>query len=91
MPASPINCWLKGQSVICTAYEGMEKVFPKEKIVLTGNPVRSAITDMKNGGDDLRAEAFKYFGLRPDNRKTILIVGGSLGAGTLNAKCGSRT
>jgi len=73
----------KNAGVICTAYEGMEKVFPKEKIVLTGNPVRAAIADMKHGGADLRAEGFKYFGLNPD-KKTILIIGGSLGARTLN-------
>jgi UDP-N-acetylglucosamine--N-acetylmuramyl-(pentapeptide) pyrophosphoryl-undecaprenol N-acetylglucosamine transferase len=73
----------KSASVICTAYQGMEKVFPKEKIVLTGNPVRASIVDMKNGGSELTEEAFKYFGLNP-LRKTVLIVGGSLGAGTLN-------
>lgn len=68
-----------GAKVICTAYEGMEKVFPKEKIILTGNPVRSEIVEMKVD----RTEAQKYFGLQPD-KKTILIVGGSLGARTLN-------
>ena len=55
----------KSASVICTAYQGMEKVFPKEKIVLTGNPVRASIVDMKNGGSELTEEAFKYFGLNP--------------------------
>ena len=63
--------------------EGMDKAFPKEKIVLTGNPVRSAIAEMKNGGSDLKTEGYKYFGLEPQ-RKTILIIGGSLGARTLN-------
>ena len=62
---------------ICVAYDGMEKFFPREKIVVTGNPVRSEIAS----GD--RAEALKYFGLDP-NRKTLLVVGGSLGARTLN-------
>ena len=73
----------KSASVICTAYAGMEKVFPKEKIVITGNPVRAGIAEMKNGGSELRPEAFKYFGLNPQ-RKTVLIIGGSLGARTLN-------
>lgn len=67
-----------GAKVICTAYEGMEKVFPKEKIVLTGNPVRSDILGNVN-----RSEAMEYFGL-DENKKTILIIGGSLGARTLN-------
>jgi UDP-N-acetylglucosamine--N-acetylmuramyl-(pentapeptide) pyrophosphoryl-undecaprenol N-acetylglucosamine transferase len=64
---------------ICVAYDGMEQFFPKEKIVLTGNPVRQdlVITDEK------RKEAYSHFGLDP-NKKTILIVGGSLGARTLN-------
>lgn len=62
---------------ICVAYEGMEKFFPKEKIVLTGNPVRTEIA----GGD--RAEALRFFGLNPD-KQTLLVIGGSLGARTLN-------
>ncbi len=62
---------------ICIAYEGMEKFFPAEKLVLTGNPVRASIAH----GD--RAEAMTFFGLDP-NRKTLLVVGGSLGARTLN-------
>lgn len=65
--------------VICTAYEGMEKVFPKEKIVLTGNPVRAEIVQMQV---DL-GEAQRYFGLDP-YKQTILIVGGSLGARKIN-------
>jgi len=73
----------KNAKVICTAYEGMDKVFPKKKIVLTGNPVRLAIVEMQKTGNDLRSEAYKYFGLDPQ-RKTILIIGGSLGARTLN-------
>jgi UDP-N-acetylglucosamine--N-acetylmuramyl-(pentapeptide) pyrophosphoryl-undecaprenol N-acetylglucosamine transferase len=64
--------------VICTAYEGMDKIFPKEKIVLTGNPVRIEILNKV-----YRSEAMKYFGLDED-KKTILIMGGSLGARTLN-------
>ena len=64
---------------VCVAYEGMDTIFPKEKIVLTGNPVRAEILN-KNVN---RAEAYKYFGLN-ENKKTILIIGGSLGARTIN-------
>ena len=69
----------KNAKVICTAYEGMEKAFPKEKIVMTGNPVRAEIAYMNSS----KEEAIKYFGLNA-NKKTILIIGGSLGARTLN-------
>lgn len=64
---------------ICVAYEGMERFFPKEKIVLTGNPVRQSLLDTTIS----REEAIRTFGL-DTNKKTILIVGGSLGAKTLN-------
>ena len=64
---------------ICVAYEGMERFFPADKIILTGNPVRQALLDTKNS----KEEAIKTFGLDP-SKKTILIVGGSLGAGTVN-------
>ena len=64
---------------ICVAYEGMERFFPKEKIMLTGNPVRQALLDSKV----TREEALRSFGLDPA-RKTILLVGGSLGARTIN-------
>jgi len=57
----------------------MDKVFPKDKIVLTGNPVRANIIESKISKED----ALKHFGLNSD-RKTILIIGGSLGARTLN-------
>ena len=73
----------KNARVICTAYEGMEKVFPKDKIVLTGNPVRAEIVSMAKGDSKLKAQAYEYFGLSP-RRKTVLIIGGSLGARTLN-------
>lgn len=64
---------------ICVAYEGMESVFPKEKIVLTGNPIRAEIIH-----DDInRKDAYSYFDL-DENKKTILIIGGSLGARTIN-------
>ncbi|WP_324679573.1 undecaprenyldiphospho-muramoylpentapeptide beta-N-acetylglucosaminyltransferase [Hymenobacter sp. GOD-10R] len=62
---------------ICVAYEGMEKFFPATKLVLTGNPVRTEIA----GGS--RIEALQFFGLSPE-KKTLLVVGGSLGARTLN-------
>ena len=64
---------------ICVAYEGMERFFPAEKIILTGNPVRESVLETK----ETREEAIKAFGLDP-NRKTILFVGGSLGARTIN-------
>lgn len=64
---------------ICVAYDGMERFFPKEKIVLTGNPVRQSILDITIS----REEAIQTFQLNPE-KKTILIVGGSLGAKTLN-------
>lgn len=69
----------KKASKICVAYEGMEKFFPKEKILLTGNPVRQDIKDVKQH----RAEAQQFFKLDP-NKKTILVIGGSLGARTIN-------
>lgn len=66
-------------SVICVAYEGMEKFFPKEKIVLTGNPVRQDLAS----SEEKREEGYTYFQLDP-KKKTILILGGSLGARTIN-------
>ena len=67
----------KRVSKICVAYEGMEKFFPSQKLVVTGNPVRAEISQ----GD--RAEALRFFGLDP-TQKTLLVIGGSLGARTLN-------
>lgn len=64
---------------ICVAYDNMERFFPAEKIIMTGNPVRQALLDTKM----TKEEAIKSFGLDP-SKKTILIVGGSLGAGTVN-------
>ncbi len=64
---------------ICVAYEGMERFFPKGKLILTGNPVRQNIVVRP----DLLTEALTHFGLEPD-KKTILVTGGSLGAGTIN-------
>ncbi len=69
----------KRAKAICVAYEGMEKHFPKDKIVFTGNPVRSDILNVENK----REEAQNHFGLDP-TRKTILAIGGSLGALSIN-------
>lgn len=63
----------------CVAYEGMERFFPAEKIMLTGNPVRQSLLDASIS----REEAVKTFGLNPE-KKTVLLVGGSLGARTIN-------
>lgn len=64
---------------ICVAYEGMERFFPKENLILTGNPVRQNL--LQNSMS--REEAIRTFGLNPE-RRTILVIGGSLGARTLN-------
>jgi UDP-N-acetylglucosamine--N-acetylmuramyl-(pentapeptide) pyrophosphoryl-undecaprenol N-acetylglucosamine transferase len=69
---------------ICVAHPGMEAFFPKEKIVFTGNPVRQEIVDVaREGLAPKRSEAMEYFGLDP-KKKTLLVIGGSLGARTLN-------
>jgi UDP-N-acetylglucosamine--N-acetylmuramyl-(pentapeptide) pyrophosphoryl-undecaprenol N-acetylglucosamine transferase len=64
---------------ICVAYEGMEKFFPKDKIVLTGNPVRSDLVELKA----TKNEALAYYDLDA-NKKTLLVLGGSLGARRIN-------
>ncbi len=64
---------------ICVAYDGMERFFPAHKILLTGNPVRKDLLNIASK----REEAMDYFELNP-NKKTVLIVGGSLGARTIN-------
>lgn len=64
---------------ICVAYGGMDKFFPKDKIILTGNPVRQDLFEVKPKD----AEAYKFFNFST-KKKTLLIVGGSLGARTLN-------
>lgn len=69
----------KSAAKICVAYEGMERYFPKEKIVLTGNPVRH---DLLLSSKEKPA-AQKHFGLQ-EGKKVILLIGGSLGARTLN-------
>lgn len=65
---------------ICVAYEGMEKFFPADKIVMTGNPIRSSI---RPATPELRKEGEEYYGL-DSGKKHLLVVGGSLGCGTLN-------
>lgn len=69
----------KGAAAICVAYEGMKRFFPAEKIVMTGNPVRRNLLLCTTDPADAR----RSFGLDPD-RRTILVVGGSLGARTVN-------
>lgn len=74
------NKWLANKAnKICVAYIGMEKFFPKDKIIFTGNPVRQDLVEVKQR--DNEAEA--YFNLLP-NQKTVLIIGGSLGARRVN-------
>ncbi|WP_407526416.1 undecaprenyldiphospho-muramoylpentapeptide beta-N-acetylglucosaminyltransferase [Lacibacter sp. MH-610] len=69
----------KKATKIFVASDGMEKFFPKEKLMITGNPVRSAIAQ----STVTKEEALKFFGLRTD-KKTVLVVGGSLGAKSFN-------
>jgi UDP-N-acetylglucosamine--N-acetylmuramyl-(pentapeptide) pyrophosphoryl-undecaprenol N-acetylglucosamine transferase len=78
--AGKTNKWLsKEAGCICVAYEGMERYFPEEKLVLTGNPVRENLFSEVHS----REEALAWFKL-PLNGKTLLITGGSLGARSLN-------
>ncbi len=65
---------------ICVAYEGMERFFPADRIVMSGNPIRKEIVPATA---EMKAEALDYYGLS-SSKKQILIVGGSLGSGTLN-------
>ena len=65
---------------ICVAYEGMERFFPADRIVLSGNPIRK---DIVPATPEMKAEACQYYGLDPE-KKHIFVVGGSLGSGTLN-------
>jgi UDP-N-acetylglucosamine--N-acetylmuramyl-(pentapeptide) pyrophosphoryl-undecaprenol N-acetylglucosamine transferase len=69
----------KNVNTLCTAYEGLERFFPKEKIRLTGNPVRFEMVNIAGK----RQEAFDFYKL-DSAKKTILVIGGSLGARTLN-------
>ncbi len=65
---------------ICVAYEGMERFFPADKIVMTGNPIRSIIVPAT---PEMKAEGEKEYGLTP-GKKHLFIVGGSLGSGRMN-------
>ena len=65
---------------ICVAYEGMERFFPADRIVMTGNPIRKEIVPAT---PQMKQEACEFYGLDPQ-KKHLLIVGGSLGSGTLN-------
>lgn len=69
----------KRANAICVAYENLERFFPKEKIVLTGNPVRQDLIDIESK----KEEAIAFYGLDP-NKKTLLVLGGSLGARRVN-------
>ncbi|WP_396211584.1 undecaprenyldiphospho-muramoylpentapeptide beta-N-acetylglucosaminyltransferase [Flavobacterium sp.] len=69
----------KKANVICVAYENLERFFPKEKIVFTGNPVRQDLVEVNSK----RKEGIEYFKL-DSNKKTILVLGGSLGARRVN-------
>ena len=69
----------KSAKKICVAYDGMERFFPAEKIIKTGNPVRQNLLDAKV----TKTEATESFGLDPKKR-TVLVIGGSLGARTVN-------
>jgi UDP-N-acetylglucosamine--N-acetylmuramyl-(pentapeptide) pyrophosphoryl-undecaprenol N-acetylglucosamine transferase len=69
----------KKASAICVAYDGMEKYFPKDKIIKTGNPVRQNFDDLKT----LQEEALSFFNLKKEF-PVVLVLGGSLGAGTIN-------
>ncbi len=66
---------------ICVAYEGMERFFPKEKIVMSGNPIRKAVSTPPTAV--MKAEAMEFYGLDAAKRH-LFVVGGSLGSGTLN-------
>jgi UDP-N-acetylglucosamine--N-acetylmuramyl-(pentapeptide) pyrophosphoryl-undecaprenol N-acetylglucosamine transferase len=74
----------KSAAKICVAYDNMERFFPKNKIILTGNPVRQDILDISAK----KAEGLKHYGLSAD-KKVILVTGGSLGAKTINESIGN--
>ena len=69
----------KSARKICVAYQGMEKFFAADKLILTGNPIRKGIDEKLNQ----REEAIQFFGLDL-KKKTVLVIGGSLGARTIN-------
>jgi len=71
----------KKASVICVAYDGMEKYFPASRIIKTGNPLRQSISNI----EELKEEALRYFNVK-GGAPVVLVLGGSLGAGSIN-KC----
>lgn len=74
------NKWLAAKAAkICVAYDGLDRFFPANKIVVTGNPVRQDLLDVANK----REEGIGIFGLDP-NKKTLLVLGGSLGSRRIN-------
>lgn len=74
------NKWLSKQAnKICVAYENLEQFFPKSKIVMTGNPVRQDLIDIRNKKDEAR----KYFNIA-EGKKVLLVLGGSLGSRRIN-------
>jgi len=74
------NKWLaKDAKKICVAYDGLDRFFLKSKLVKTGNPVRNEVVQTEGKRD----QAFEFFGL-DKTKKTVLVIGGSLGAGTIN-------
>lgn len=78
--AGKSNIWLgRKASLICVAAEGMERFFPADRLQITGNPVRQQLEDPL----PLRSEGIRFFGLR-DDRPVVLVVGGSLGARSIN-------
>jgi UDP-N-acetylglucosamine--N-acetylmuramyl-(pentapeptide) pyrophosphoryl-undecaprenol N-acetylglucosamine transferase len=78
--AGKSNKWLAGRAKkICVAYDGMERYFPAQRIVKTGNPVRRSLAQITVS----KADALRSFDLSP-GRKTLLVLGGSLGARTIN-------
>ena len=70
----------KKAKAICVAYEGMERFFPADRIILTGNPIRK---DIVPATEQMKEEGYKFYGLDP-KAKHIFVVGGSLGSRTLN-------
>lgn len=83
-PGATNRMLAKKADKICVAYEETDKYFSKEKMVLTGNPIREDLlqTEMKN------PKAYEYFKLNP-NKKCVAVIGGSLGAKTLNISLGA--
>lgn len=75
----------KRAKAICVAYDGMDRFFPAAKIVYTGNPLRGHFSEVTAPSAALKAEAYDHFGFTAEEgKKTLLVVGGSLGTRTLN-------